>query len=149
MKALPLLLLLFAACADGSEMEKNIPGVGAEGNRPPSGAGCYAYAGKGGTVDLYLTDTDGKVTGTLDYALDEKDANTGTFDGRWRGDTLIGEYAFESEGRESVREVAFLKRGDRLIEGYGPQNATGTAFADRSRLAFTSTMPLLRFDCED
>lgn len=34
--------------------------------------------------------------------------------------TLIADYTFWSEGRKSVREVAFLATDDGLVEGYGP-----------------------------
>ena len=141
---LPLLLVL-AACGDDGD----IPGVGEAGDRMPRKARCYGYDANGSTVDLYLTDTDGRVEGTLDYALAEKDANTGDISGHWRGDTLYATYTFQSEGRESTREVAFLAQGDRLIEGYGPVSADGTAFTDRTRLTFDPQMPLQLTECAE
>lgn len=35
------------------------------------------------------------------------------------GDTLLAAYTFQSEGTESVREVAFVRRGPAFVEGYG------------------------------
>ncbi|WP_116106041.1 hypothetical protein [Lewinella sp. IMCC34191] len=110
-------------------------------------ASCYTYAGQGDTVKLSLTDPQGNTRGTLDYALAEKDRNTGTLEGAWSGDTLFATYTFRSEGQVSDREVAFLRRGDRLVEGYGPVTADGTAFASRDSLEFTGQMPLEVTEC--
>ena len=58
-------------------------------------------------------------TGNLEYHYLKKDQNIGTLMGSKTGDTLIAEYRFMSEGMESSREVAFLKSGTDLVEGYG------------------------------
>ena len=48
------------------------------------------------------------VTGSLKYKFYEKDNNNGKIDGTLRGDTLIADYTFMSEGVQSVRKVIFL-----------------------------------------
>ena len=133
-------LVLFACEETGSP-------VGAEGVIPS--ASCYTYASPRDTVRLSITDLQGNTRGTLRYALGEKDRNTGTFEGEWSGDTLYANYTFQSEGVESVREVAFLRRGDHLIEGYGPANSEGTGFAAGSKLRFPGQMELTRTDCDN
>ena len=133
-------LVLFACDETGSP-------VGTDGVIPS--ASCYTYASPRDTVSLSVTDLQGNTRGTLRYALAEKDRNTGTFEGEWSGDTLYANYTFQSEGVESVREVAFLRRGDHLIEGYGPVNSEGTAFAAGSKLRFPGQMELTRTDCDN
>ncbi len=68
---------------------------------------------------MHLIRNGNLVTGELVYDYFEKDKNTGTIKGEMKGDTLFAEYIFMSEGINSVREVAFLQKGDDLIEGYG------------------------------
>ncbi|CCH01444.1 hypothetical protein FAES_3436 [Fibrella aestuarina BUZ 2] len=115
----------------------------------PQAQQCYAYVSARDTVRLTLLPQGDSLTGELTYKLAEKDQNIGTLRGRMRGDTLLARYTFQSEGIESVREVAFLKQADALVEGYGPvaeQNGQ-QVFADRTKLAFTSTLRLTPTDC--
>lgn len=109
--------------------------------------GCYTYDENGTTIDLEITENGDSVTGNLAYALSGKDKNTGTFKGRLKDDKLIGEYTFRSEGVESSREVAFMVKGGRLIEGYGEMTDEGTAFKDPDAIDYSSKMPLAKTDC--
>ena len=110
---------------------------------------CYAHYTDKDTVRLTRTQTGGSVSGELMYQLSGKDRNTGTISGRMQGDTLLADYTFQSEGVESVREVAFLTKDGELVEGYAPvaeQNGK-MIFSDRSALKFTSPMPLRPIGC--
>jgi hypothetical protein len=80
---------------------------------------CYANMNGKDTIFLKLEKFPNVVTGILKYKLYEKDANHGDLDGKLYGDTLIADYKFESEGKESVRQVAFLIKGNIVKEGYG------------------------------
>jgi hypothetical protein len=88
-----------------------------------------------------------KASGTIEYALAEKDKNTGTFEGTFENNILIADYTFQSEGKESVRQVAFQLQDDQLVEGYGEVTADGTKFLDVSKIKFNSTMPLTKTNC--
>lgn len=110
--------------------------------------GCYEYISDKNTIRFEITGVDNGVVGTLIYDFFEKDKNTGTFSGSVNGDHLFGTYTFRSEGMESSREVAFLINKNQLIEGYGELNAVGTAFVDKSKIAYNSNMPLTRGDCD-
>ncbi len=112
-------------------------------------AGCYGYTSPTDTVSFRLEEVKGPVTGTLVYALGEKDRNAGTFFGEQRGDTLLGDYFFMSEGMESSRQVAFLLRDGSLVEGYGPMTDEGTTFADPRQIKFSAQMALERSDCPE
>ncbi|MFD2099979.1 hypothetical protein [Flagellimonas iocasae] len=115
---------------------------------PPLEIGCYAYDANGHKISFEITDVSEMVLGNLDYALKEKDANTGTFAGKLQDSVLIGSYTFASEGMESTREVAFLVKDGQLIEGYGELDETGTAFKNKNDLSFSSSMPLSKTDCD-
>lgn len=110
---------------------------------------CYSYDANGSKIEAQLHYTADSITGTLNYALAEKDKNTGTIKGKLENDILIAEYTFQSEGSESVRQVAFQVKDGKLIEGYGDLNQDGTRFKDVSQLKFDSKMPLVKGECNE
>ena len=106
---------------------------------------CYALTDTD-SVYLQLIGQDSAVTGTLEYRLKEKDANTGTLTGYWSGDTLLAIYNYQSEGSMSRRPVIFLRQGNKLTEGYGPISAR--EFSLRTpELSFQSGLQLTPTDC--
>ena len=111
---------------------------------------CYQYIKNRDTATLTLKTIDNKLTGTLGYNLYEKDKNAGTIAGVVKGDTIIANYTFQSEGKTSIREVAFLKKGDQLAEGFGDvQEVKGeTKFKDLSKLNFDGLMTFGKIDCK-
>ncbi len=86
--------------------------------------------------------------GHLHYRFFEKDKSGGNIFGVMRGDTLVADYKFIAEGMESEREVAFLKRGDEFIEGYGESVDKGgrMVFKNVSMLKFEGS-PMKKTDC--
>ena len=98
------------------------------------------YDADGSKVQLEMTNVDNEVSGILVYELKEKDRNKGTIKGTMNGDTLIANYTFQSEGTESIRQVAFLMKDKQLIEGYGESVTEGTIskFKNVNTLSFTS-----------
>ena len=109
--------------------------------------GCYVFDDGKNIVSLEITENKEEIKGNLTYALYEKDKNSGKFTGKFKDGILIADYTFQSEGKESIRQVAFKAEGDKLIEGYGELNDEGTAFKDISNIQFTSTMPLTKTEC--
>lgn len=80
---------------------------------------CFQYVGEKDTVRLMTLTVGTKVTGTLDYAIFEKDKNIGFIKGEIRDDMIIAEYTFMSEGDSSKRQVVFQKTDEGWKEGYG------------------------------
>lgn len=99
---------------------------------------CYSSIVKKDTVLLNAHMSGDSVTGSLGYKLYEKDQNNGSILGKMYGDTLRGMYTFMSEGKESVREVAFIKKDSLLVEGYGALEEKNwkTVFKDPQQLKF-------------
>lgn len=73
---------------------------------------CYKFANAADTITLKVETFPNVVTGLLNYTLKEKDKNRGEIEGVMRGDTLVADYSFMSEGTRSVRQVKFLINGD-------------------------------------
>ena len=111
--------------------------------------GCYVFDDGKNIVSLEIIENGEEIKGNLTYALSEKDKNSGKFTGKFKEGILIADYTFLSEGKESIRQVAFKPEGDKLIEGYGELNTEGTAFKDISNIQFTSTMPLTKKECSE
>lgn len=111
---------------------------------------CYQYIKNRDTATLSIKTEDNKVTGTLGYNLYEKDKNAGTITGLVKGDTIITNYTFQSEGQTSVREVVFLKQGDLLKEGFGDvQEVKGEVkYKDLTKLKFDGSMAFSKIDCK-
>lgn len=112
---------------------------------------CYSAIIKKDTISLTLTVKDSSLeNGELHYNFFEKDKNHGTLTGTFKGDTLFADYTFTSEGKESVREVVFLKKGNIFIEGYGDveEKDNKTIFKDKKKLFFDSKIVLSKTDCK-
>jgi hypothetical protein len=111
---------------------------------------CYAFTGDGDTVNLQMAISGQDVTGALIHNLDEKDRNKGTISGKLKGDTILADYRFSSEGAESVREIVFLKKDGMLYEGYGEmEDKNGKLqFIKNTNLQFTNGMVLGKVVCE-
>ena len=111
---------------------------------------CYQYAAAGDTIRLTMLHTGANINGMLLYKLKEKDMNVGTIKGLMRGDVLVADYTFKSEGTESTRQVAFKKTGNSFVEGYGESvNVNGVEkFKDVDAIVFSSSMQLQEVPCK-
>jgi len=147
-----IILVVFVSCKKTEPVPEIVP------NPPkvaeiaePSGDQCYAFANDSSNVELsFNVNSHQEVNGKITYKLYGKDKNEGTLIGNMKGDTLIGDYTFMSEGVSSVREVAFLQRENTFIEGYGDvAEANGKViFKDKKKLKFTPKMILTKVECK-
>lgn len=111
---------------------------------------CYIYTKNKDTVKLKLNTENEELTGDLSYNLFEKDSNKGTITGEIKGDTILAEYTYDSEGMRSIREVVFLKRDGKLYEGFGDveEKSGKTAFKNRAKLKFEDAIVLSLTECK-
>lgn len=117
----------------------------------PAGDQCYASSTDGNVIEMsFNVNSHQEVNGKLSYNLTGKDKNEGTLIGNMKGDTLIADYTFSSEGVSSVREVAFLQKDGTLIEGFGDVISTNdkVTFKDKSKLKFDAKNTLTKVDCK-
>ena len=115
----------------------------------PSRDVCYAYDLRGSKIELqlhYISDSD-SITGTLNFAFAEKDSNKGTIKGKVTDENLIADYTFQSEGMQSVRQVAFKLKDNKATLGYGEMTSDGTHFKNVTTVKFDSGVSLTKEDC--
>lgn len=110
---------------------------------------CYASMKGKDTVMLTVEKFPNVVTGRLAYKLYQKDSNKGDFEGVMNGDTLIADYKFMSEGKESVRQVAFLIKDSIATEGYADmeEKEGKMVFKTTVKLNFLKGMKLQQIAC--
>jgi hypothetical protein len=110
---------------------------------------CYTYVSDKDTIKLKLEKFPNVVTGMLAYLFYEKDKSRGTIDGVMRGDTLVADYTFMSEGKSSVRQVVFMVKGSIVTEGYGPQEEKDgkMIFKYLSTIDFSKSSKMQRIQC--
>ena len=111
---------------------------------------CFRFGSNDDTIQMDLEIKDTMASGKLFYNFSEKDDNYGAFRGILKNDTLKANYTFTSEGKTSVRSIAFLKTGDGLIPGYGEmvERDGKMVFANESALNFDENSILKRVNCE-
>ena len=145
------LVSLFVACQSGNKDQNTTDTSSLDTNITSSTSQtCYKYAKNGDTATLTLMTSGNVTSGKLNYKLREKDSNTGIIKGEMRGDTLLADYTFNSEGTESVRQVAFIKKGDQLLEGFGDveQKNGKMVFKDTPTLTYGQSIVFEKVDCQ-
>ena len=119
-------------------------------NTPPqetaSIVGCYAVTFNKDVYTLNIQSQAGEnFSGTLAFKNFEKDSSSGTYAGTYKDGILLGDYAFQSEGMNSLMQVIFKKSGDDFIRGYGELTREGTRFTDTSKVTYDASSPLSVF----
>ena len=115
----------------------------------PIEVACYGYNENGTNISFRITRVDPVVQGTLIYNWAEKDRNSGSFKGTLEDNIILGSYTFLSEGKQSIREVAFKIENGELVEGFGAiKNVGGVAtFEDITSLNFDGSVVLEKDKC--
>lgn len=118
-------------------------------NTPVANTVCYASTGNN-TVNLTLLINGSIVTGNLFYSLKEKDSNKGDLSGTLKGDTLLADYNFMSEGVQSTRQVIYLLKDSTAIEGYGDMEEKNgkMIFKSTNTVTFGKGIKLQKVNCE-
>lgn len=111
--------------------------------------GCYVNVAGRDSVRLKIEIFPSVVIGTLHYNHYEKDKNAGEFEGVFRGDTLVADYSFMSEGVRSIRQVVFLVKDSAATEGYGDMEERDgkMVFKNIGTIDFAKGMRLQQVSC--
>ena len=144
-----IFLGLFISCNSQKEnTEKQDPQL--SDAKASSPINCYRYANEADTVILKVVHVGNSITGTLVYSLKEKDSNKGTIQGVMRDNILVADYTFMSEGKQSIRQVAFKLEGNTFIEGYGDSfnQSEKIKFKNLDSLTFSSSIKLAEIACQ-
>jgi hypothetical protein len=116
----------------------------------PDALGCYRYANERDTFHLKVIITDRLLTGSLVYDFGEKDKSEGIIRGQLKGDLLLADYTYRSEGTQSTRQVVFKYSSDTFTEGHGPtemQNGK-MVFSNIDSLYFSNAIIFRKLNCE-
>lgn len=148
-----LLCVVLAACGDEEKprTETTTDTTKADViNTRYSDTSCYRSAIAGDTISMQVITLADSVVGFLAYNFKEKDDNIGSIRGRLRGDTLLAEYTFSSEGIRSVRQVAFIRKDSVYVEGFGESSMVNNKmiFKNPDSLKFPSSTKLSKVECE-
>jgi hypothetical protein len=140
-----LSLIFLASCNNKTKNKETV----AVSNKINETAACYSYSKNNDSVILHISIKDNLVSGDLLYNYFQKDKNIGKVNGEMKGDTLYAEYTFQSEGVNSVREIAFLKKGNEWIEGYGDleEQSGEMVFKNKTTLNFKNNITLKQTKC--
>lgn len=143
---LALFSFIFTSCNDQSTTNSTAT-LSDKMNEPST---CYSYSKDSNNIMMHITIADNLVTGDLLIEYYQKDKNTGKINGEMKGDTLYAEYTFMSEGLNSIREVAFLKNGNELTEGFGDveERSSKTVFTNKAKLKFENNIHLTKTKCD-
>ena len=110
---------------------------------------CYTYLENKDTIYMALRIKDDSIVeGDLSYSLFEKDQNKGNIRGRISNDSLFASYQFSSEGKDSEREVFFLKSPKGFVEGFTETEESNgkTSFRNKD-FKLNDRYTLQRTDC--
>lgn len=144
-----IVTLCFLASACGNNSGSNSKNTIDTVNNAVSTTECYTYIKDRDTITLQVTVNGHSVTGALNYSLYEKDKSQGVIQGEVRGDTLLADYEFKSEGIVSLREVAFLKKEGGYAEGYGEAEEKDgkMMFKNVAELNYSNSVILKKVNC--
>jgi hypothetical protein len=147
---LSTIAVLFAACQSKTTEEKIDSLAKSPDTVVSASKACYAYMKNRDTVTLSYTIAGNTIAGELSNNLFEKDKNSGQINGIIKGDTIIADYTAKGEGVTSVRQVAFLKKGDQLLEGYGDTEEKDgkMVFRKINQLKFVDAIGMTEVDCK-
>ena len=111
---------------------------------------CYAFDQDNDLIGLTLEIQGDQIRGDLAYAVDGLDRTSGTIKGKMTGDTLFAEYAYMHNGRRIIREIAFLRNDNMLLEAYGDfiERDGRMEYRHRNALKFSNNFPLRKVLCE-
>ncbi|WP_231463279.1 MULTISPECIES: hypothetical protein [unclassified Pedobacter] len=150
--SIALSLFLFSCKSDSKKyttVDSSIMSDKTDNYRSPDE--CFTYDKNGDNVSLLIYGTgNNKVLGKLNYSLSGKDKNSGQFYGRTVGDTIIVDYKFQSEGVWSIRQVAWIRQGDKLLEGFGEtyQDNDIVKFKNYRKLNYGTSIVLEKTICK-
>ena len=153
-----LLVVIIASCNNGTTTKDNLQDLS---NDTPKNSnakdiskfdfltGCYQNVLNGDTAFLKINVHEFIVDGTLNYKRAQKDSNEGTFIGVIRGEMIVIHYNFHSEGKTSMREIAFKIKGDQLVEGFGDilMKGDSAVFENVASLNFQDAQTFNKIDC--
>ncbi len=148
--AFPTIFMLLLSCNNADHTTNQLDSTVEQKVETPAVANaCYLGVTAKDSIRLHIEITGDSVHGNLNYLMDQKDSNTGTFTGTMHGDTLLADYHFISEGMQSIRQVSFIINDSMAFAGYGEmvENGNKMRFKNPLSLTFETKNPLKLVNC--
>ncbi|MEN9909549.1 MAG: hypothetical protein RLZZ540_2698 [Bacteroidota bacterium] len=146
-----VLVAVLGSCKD-KETEVIIPPAEVEAPMETAKKECYQAVIEKDTLTLTVdVNSVNEFKGELKHSYFEKDKSFGTLLGNVKGDTIFADYKFESEGKTSIRELAFIKKdANTYVEGHGEMIETNgkMSFKDKSKIKFDGNIVYNQIDCK-
>ncbi len=149
-----IVLLLSPGCRPqpASEQTPAPPEAPVIRSAPRLGWKTFCYVTADDTVILSVLISENGISGSYTTAYANKDRNTGRLENAFmKNDTMIADFRFMSEGKQSVRKVAFLIQDTLAREGFGKvvEREGKQVFAQLSALKFDKSPILTSGNCKD
>lgn len=103
-----LIMVFFTQC--------KTPSTIVEGDQRNVSEGCYASMENGDEISMSLSVNETKVSGSLYFAVKDKEQSVGTYSGVMKGDMMYIQYRFASQNSEGVRDMIFEKKAKTVSE---------------------------------
>ncbi|MBK0369130.1 hypothetical protein [Flavobacterium agrisoli] len=146
-----LFAIIVSSCKKDEKDNLVVPPTAVEAPMETKKIECYQAVVEQDTILLTLdVNSVNDFNGELTYSYYQKDKSFGTLLGNVRGDTIFADYTFQSEGKTSVREMAFLKKDPTTyVEGYGDIIETNekTVFKDKKAIKFDGNIIYKKINC--
>ncbi|KVV15566.1 hypothetical protein ACRASX_16080 [Flavobacterium sp. TMP13] len=148
-----LLIAVLSSCVKNNKDQVVVPPLEVEAPMETPVKECYQAIVDKDTITLTVdVNSINEFKGELNYSYYQKDKSFGTILGNVKGDTIFAEYNYQSEGKTSVRELAFLKKdATTYIEGYGDvvEANDKVVFKDKSKIKFDGNVIYNKIDCKE
>jgi hypothetical protein len=148
-RSLLLIATLFISCAEPNVEQEEIPIE--EPTSIENSDFCYAYRSGENYRIMQLSIQSDEVLGFLQNYLPGKDISNGSVSGNIEGDTLFLRFLYQLKQKDTMRQLAFLKQGDYLLEGSGPlmENPFGDMVFERGLLQFSDQNKFSLVTCKE
>ena len=147
-----LLLAITTSCMNNKKEDVSVPQLEVEAPVEIVANQCYQAVIEKDTITLsFMINSVNQFEGELYYSYYQKDKSFGTLLGNVKGDTIFADYTFQSEGKTSVREIAFLKKDpDTFVEGHGEViDINGKAsFKNKRKIKFDGNLVYNKIKCK-
>lgn len=147
-----LILAINTSCMNSKKEDVSVPQLEVEAPVEIVANQCYQAVIEKDTITLsFMINSVNQFEGELDYSYYQKDKSFGTLLGNVKGDTIFADYTFQSEGKTSVREIAFLKKDpDTFVEGHGEVvDVNGKAsFKNKRKIKFDGNLVYNKIKCK-
>jgi hypothetical protein len=113
--------------------------------------GCYVSRTDKNVYTLNIqSQNDSSFSGTMHYDNFQFDDSSGTYNGSYKNEILLGDYSFTSEGMDSVRELTFKKTGEDFVQGFGDYITVGDrqVFSGPSGIVWDPAYTYVKSPCE-